>query len=228
MINSFGSATIIEDLYSHCESHPSSACAYFFFDGRDGQKNSVESLIRSLIAQFSEQFSEQFGGIPPELTKLYQSCYNDKSQPSMKSLQSTLLSSLDKFCTAYIVIDSLDECAEMKDLLEWIKGMTSGRNGKLHLLVTSRPEEEITKSLQILDPNHVCITPELVTPDIENYIDHLIQLVEIFEFDRWDDEFKAVIKSLLLEKGRGMCVLCDMTAFYGLTFAMFQDFGWFP
>src|ERR1700728_1065874 len=114
MINSFGSATVIEDLYSHCESHPSSACAYFFFDGRDGQKNSqlVESLIRSLLAQFSERF----GGIPPALTKLYQSCYNGKSQPSMKSLQSTLLSSLDEFGAAYIVIDSLDECAERKDL----------------------------------------------------------------------------------------------------------------
>jgi hypothetical protein len=144
----------------------------------------------------------------------------------VKSLQSTLLSSLDEFGAAYIVIDSLDECAERKDLLKWIKGMTSWRNGKLHLLATGRPEEEIAKSLRILDPDHVCMTLELVTPDIENYIDNIIQVEE--GFDRWNDEVKANIKSILLESASGMCVLGDMIALYGLTFSMFQGFGWFP
>src|ERR1700728_5338122 len=58
----------------HCETNQSSAFAYFFFDGKDGQKASqtVGSLIRSLI----RQFSTAYGGVPAVLTKLYHSCHS--------------------------------------------------------------------------------------------------------------------------------------------------------
>jgi hypothetical protein len=79
----------------HCETNPSSAYAYFFFDGRDGQKNlqQVDSLIRSLI----EQFAAPYEGIPATLAKLYKSCHNGRSQPSVESLQSALFTILEPF-----------------------------------------------------------------------------------------------------------------------------------
>jgi hypothetical protein len=197
------SATIIEDVAHHCETNQSSAFAYFFFDGRDGQKESqtVASLIRSLI----RQFSTPYGGVPVVLTKLYHSCHNGGAQPSVESLHATLLLILEAFDDVFIILDALDECAERKDLLKWIKEMTSWRNGKLHLLTTGRPEEDIAKHLRLLDPDYVYIKQDLITGDVKKYVDYILDDEDAF--DRWDDEIKAKIKSKLLDSAGGMFVL---------------------
>jgi hypothetical protein len=187
----------------HCEANPSRAFAYFFFDGRDGQRGLqlVDSLIRSLIAQLAAPY----GGIPATLAKLYQSCHHGRSQPSVQSLQSVLLTILESFDDIYIVLDALDECAERKDLLKWIKQMTSWKRSKLHLLTTSRPEEEMAKHLRLLDPDHVYIKQDLVTHDIDMYIDSILDGEDSFE--QWGDKIKAYIKNTLLENAGGMYVL---------------------
>jgi hypothetical protein len=190
----------------HCAANPSSAFAYFFFDGRDGQKNlqQVDSLIRSLI----RQFSAAYGGVPTVLTKLYHSCHGGGSLPSVESLYATLLLILEAFDDVYIALDALDECAERKELLKWIKDMTSWRKGKLHLLGTSRPVEDIAKYLRSLDPDHVCMMEDLVTYDIEKYIVSILHRDDAFE--DWDGEVKATIKNKLLENAGGMYVCADL------------------
>jgi hypothetical protein len=187
----------------HCGTNQSSAFAYFFFDGKDGQKESqtVGSLIRSLI----RQFSATYGGVPTVLTKLYHSCHDGGSQPSVESLQATLLLILEAFDDVYIVLDALDECAERKDVPKWIKQMTSWRKGKLHLLATSRPEEDIAKDLRLLDPDHVNIKQDLVSRDVERYINNL--LYDEDSFCQWGDEMKANIRKTVLESAEGMYVL---------------------
>jgi hypothetical protein len=187
----------------HCEANPTSAFAYFFFDGRDGQKNlqQVDSLIRSLISQFAAPYE----GIPATLAKLYQSCHNGRSQPSVESLQSLLFTIIEAFDDVYIVLDALDECTERKDLLKWIKQMTSWKRSKLHLLTTSRPEEDIAKNLRLLDSDYVDIKQDLITRDVKRYIDCIIDGEDAF--DRWNNEIKANIKSKLLESAGGMFVL---------------------
>ena len=187
----------------HCEINPFSAFAYFFFDGRDGQKESqtVAGLIRSLI----RQFSTPYGGVPAVLTKLYQSCHDGGAQPFVESLHATLLLILEAFNDVFIILDALDECTERKDLLDWIKEMTSWRKGKLHLLATSRPEEDIAKHLRLLDPDHVYITQDLITGDVKRYVDHILDGED--GFDRWNNEIKANIKNKLLDSAEGMFVL---------------------
>jgi hypothetical protein len=187
----------------HCATNQSSAFAYFFFDGKDGQKGSqtVGSLIRSLIVQFAASY----GGIPATLAKLYQSCHDGKSQPSEQSLQSVLLLILEAFNDVYIVLDALDECAEREDVLKWIKQTTRWRKTKLHLLATSRPEEEIARHLQLLDPDHVNINQYLVSRDIERYIDSI--LYDKDSFMQWGDEINANIKNTVLKSAEGMYVL---------------------
>ena len=196
------SASIIEDLVLRCKSNPSKACAYFFFDGRDGQKElqSVGSLIRSLIRQFSASYE----GLPAVLAELFRSCHDGGSQPTSKSLQDALFLILEAFDDVYIVLDALDECAERKDLSKWIMEMVSWRKSKLHLLVTSRPEEDIAKQLRLLDPYHVSMEPDLVTSDVAKYIDSILEVE-----DRWNDEVKAVIKTTLLENAEGRYVRSD-------------------
>jgi hypothetical protein len=177
------------------------ACAYFFFDGRDGQKElqTVESLIRSLI----RQFSTPYGGLPKALTELFHSCHDGDCQPTVRSLQATLILILEAFDDVYIVLDALDECIERKDILKWIAEM---KKDKLHLLVTSRPEEVIAMRLRLLNPVHVCMEPKLVTGDIARYIDSILD-----EEDQWSDDTKVTIKNTLLERAGGMYVRSNMS-----------------
>jgi hypothetical protein len=191
----------------HCETNQSSAFAYFLFDGKDGQKGSqtVESLIRSLI----RQFSTSYGGVPPALMKLYHSCHDGDVQPSVESLQATLLLILEAFNDVYIVLDALDECAERKAVMKWIKQTTSWRKSKLHLLATSRPEEDIAKHLRLLDPDHVYIKQDLVSRDIERYINSV--LYDEDSFEQWGDEIKTNIKNTVLKNAGEMYALFQCT-----------------
>jgi hypothetical protein len=138
------------------------------------------------------------------LTKLYHSCHNGGSQPSVDSLHATLLLILEAFDDVFVILDALDECIERKELLKWIKKMTSWKERKLHLLATSRPVEDIAKYLRSLDPGHVCMRENLITKDIEKYIDSILHHDDAFE--DWDDEVKATIKGKLLENAGGMYV----------------------
>ena len=120
----------------------------------------------------------------------------------MESLQATLLLILEAFNDVYIVLDALDECAERKGVLEWIKEMTSWRRSKLHLLATSRKDEDIYKHLQSPDLNYVYIKQDLVSRDIERYINNILYGED--SFGQWDDEMKANIKNTVLESASGM------------------------
>jgi hypothetical protein len=201
------SAFIIEDVARHCEINPSSAFAYFFFDGRDGQMESqtVGSLIRSLI----RQFSTPYGGVPAVLTNLYNSCHDGGAQPSVESLRTTLLLILEAFDDVFIILDALDECTKRSDVLEWIEEMTSWRKGKLHLLATSRPEEDIANRLRLLNPVNIYIEQDLITCDVKRYIDCILD--GDVAFDRWNKKIKANIKNKLLESAGGMFVLFQHT-----------------
>ena len=138
------------------------------------------------------------------LTKLYHSCHNGGSKPSVESLQATLLLILEAFDDVFVILDALDECAERKELLKWIKDMMSWRKGKLHLSGTSRPVEDIAKYLRSLDPTHVYMMEDIITYDIEKYIDSILHQGNAFE--HWDNEVKATIKNQLLETAGGMYV----------------------
>ena len=196
------SSSIIEDTINHCKSHASLACAYFFFDGRDTQKQLQmhESLIRSLIMQFSDKCD----GLPAVLVELYKRCDNGHQEPSIDALQNTLQSVLGGFGGAYIIIDSLDECAERGKLLSWLTKITSWKVGKVHLAVTSRPERDIEDHLQLLDPRRVCLTEEQENRDIQIYLDQMLR--QDNKLNRWDEKDQENIKAVLMQGAQGMYV----------------------
>ena len=142
------------------------------------------------------------------LTKLYHSCHDGGAQPSEESLHATLLLILEAFDDAFVILDALDECAERKELLKWIKEMTSWRERKLHLLATSRPVEDVAKYLRSLDPGHVCMMEDLIANDIEKYIDSILHQGDAFE--HWDNEVKTTIKKKLLKNASGMYVCSNL------------------
>ncbi|KAF7976126.1 hypothetical protein HWV62_7573 [Athelia sp. TMB] len=173
--------------------------AYFFFDGRDGQSDLVhhEKLIRSLIMQFSAQWD----GVPAALDNLYTvECKDGLRQPSIASLERTLMEIAKSFNSAYVIIDALDECCERRKSLKWIQSITSSIPGKLHLLVSSRPEPEIDRGLSCISTlQEVNIAGEKNIADIQRYLD-----VRLAEDGKWSDASKHLIRDGLVRGADGM------------------------
>ena len=175
------------------------AYAYFFFDGRDSQKDLQlhDKLIRSLIMQFSLRCE----GIPATLVELYG---HGQEQPSTNSLQDTLHLILDGLHSAYIIIDSLDECTDRDRVLKWIEKIVSQKMGNLHMVVASRPERDIGDVFQKLELHCVDVVEVASNHDIETYIEQ--QLVGV---KKWNTEMQEIIKSTLKKHAQGMygCLL---------------------
>ncbi|KZP10814.1 hypothetical protein FIBSPDRAFT_661994, partial [Athelia psychrophila] len=133
-----------------CDSRASTGYASFFFDGRSAEAALLvhEKLVRSIMMQLSHRCD----GIPTALEEMYAKCDKGSHQPPIEMLEATLLRIVDSFDNVYIVIDSLDECSERKDLLAWIGSMKSRASGKLHMMATSRSEPDIGKSLRSHTP----------------------------------------------------------------------------
>jgi hypothetical protein len=187
----------VENIISHCNANPSFGYAYFFFDGRDSQKGLqlYENLVRSLISQFSDQCD----GIPTALVGIYG---NGHQQPSTDSLRYALLSILQGFEKAYVIIDSLDECTERALLLSWIKTIVESKLANIHLLVTSRQERGIEDRLQLLSPRRVCLEKESDNRDIEEYLDRILQTDS--DFKQWGEKTQGDIRTALMKGGQGM------------------------
>jgi hypothetical protein len=164
------SAGIIEDILSDCDSDESTACAYFFFDGRGEQKDlqQLGGMIRSLMRRFAARGS---ANLDP-LTTLFKHCHDGGSEPSIGSLWDVLLAILDSFSNAYIIIDALDEFSERGKVLDQIKAVTDLNKRTLHVLATSQDDEDIAARLRTLDPLHFPLRSSRVNRDIEQYIDN--------------------------------------------------------
>ena len=177
--------------------------AYFFFDGRDSQKDLQlhNKLIRSLISQLSDA---RHGGITENLTDLYNSC-GKIQQPSDEELQNVLSDILNRFSNAYIMIDALDECTEREKTLNWVNKLISGANRKvvnLHIVVSSRPERDIHEIFAALDPHSIDVG-EANTKDIAEYLKlHM----ESSKFAKYDENTRAKIKAEMEEHAEGSYV----------------------
>ena len=198
--NALPSSSIIEkinDSINDSTSSPRIALASFFFDGRDSQKSqqSHDSLVRSLIWQFSGQCN----GIPAVLVDMYRR----RGHLSIKSFEDTLHSILNGFDKVFIIIDALDECssAERRKVLEWLETISSPKAGKLHMILTSRPERDISDVLHALDARCVDVAAESSNRDIETYLNHEVDKAN---FSKWDEVTRAEIKSKLKDGAQGM------------------------
>ena len=192
------SSSIINHL---SKTQASLATAYFFFDGRDSQKELQlhDKLIRSLIWQFSLKCGN---GVPKVLAGLYSHCGNGYLQPSLDDLHKVLQKILGGFNSAYIILDALDECSERDKVLDWVETVIMHNNGnlRLHLIATSRPEKDINDEFH----SYHCVDLAKASEnhDIEAYLDHQLRT----GWQKWPPEIQNEIKSTLRKQADGMYV----------------------
>lgn len=190
---------------------------YFYFSFDDALHQDLEGLLKSIIAQLCPK-----GDVLAELRRLFQDHYPTK--PSSKALRSTLMSSLKRlhripenlwdYTTdtesvpeTYLVVDGLDEIpyGRMRnDVLELLSEISTLPNAeRIHILVTSRIEIDISNSLKVSHGwKHYEIQDSQVGNDIALYISS--QIAAHQRLNCLPRRVKDMIKSRLINGAHGM------------------------
>ena len=198
------SSTIIEDLV---KTLPHERLLYFYFDFSDVHKQTLDNMVRSLINQLYNRSTNAW----KQLDLLFSSCGNGCRQPSLESLGQVLLQMIDSLEDVYVVLDALDECctrigSPTEGLLAWIRNLLDLEHRNIHLLMTSRPEQDIRSKLNDLvhKENIIPIQSDLVKDDIQIYVHTRVRKSD--NLRRWQarPEVQDEIEATLMGKANGM------------------------
>ncbi|OJJ29935.1 hypothetical protein ASPWEDRAFT_33155 [Aspergillus wentii DTO 134E9] len=142
------SSTAIRDIQQFCEEDASRSFAYWYFQFDNRQTQSPESLIRCLIRQFSQK------PLAPSVTEIWEEHSSRGTEPDGKTLSKVLHDVLSNVPgETFLVLDALDECPdeprrkERQTILSLLVDLVEQHKNKLHILATSRPEEDIHAKL---------------------------------------------------------------------------------
>lgn len=198
------SSAIVKNLDSILSSQP---LLYFYFDFSDIGKQTLESMVRSLISQLSYKSEDTW----KQLDSLFSSCEDGRRQPTCESLYKVLLHMIEQVKEVWLVLDALDECRTKKGpstegLLSWIREVLNSEQRNVHLLMTSRPEQDIEFGIREFAHNDdiVSIQSSLITDDIRAYVRTRVR--EDNGLKRWrsQPEVQNEIETRLMEKADGM------------------------
>jgi hypothetical protein len=186
------SSTIIEELASH-----SLVIAYLYFDfhSKDIQ---ADAVLRALIQQLSSKCSS----IPEGLEKLFSAYADSRQSPAPEELKSTLKSIIVSFENVYIVFDSLDECPSRPEFLKLLEEIHGWNLDTLHILTTSRKEQDIEETLSRLVSHQVFMDERFVDRDINVHVSRILN--SDIKFSRCSADIKGNIKTTLMEGAHGM------------------------
>ncbi|OWT42403.1 nacht and ankyrin domain protein [Pochonia chlamydosporia 170] len=190
---------------------------YFYFDFNNTGKQTLNSMVRSLISQLYPKG----GRVWKELDSLYSSCQDGSRQPPCESLCKTFLRMIEGIKEVWIVLDALDECCtrqgpSTEGLLLWIRDLISSEYRNVHLLVTSRPEQDITSVVSGF-ADKVDIVPiqsGAITDDIRAYVHTRVREREGLKRWRSQLDVQEEIESRLVDQADGMFrwVACQLDA----------------
>ena len=198
------SSAIIKNLDSILSSQP---LLYFYFDFNDIGKQKLESMVRSLISQLYYKYL----GASQELDSLFSSCEDGRRQPTSGLLCKVLLHMIEQVKEVWLVLDALDECSTRRGpstegLLSWIREILNSEQRNVHLLVTSRPEQDIKSRISEFASNGdmLRIQSDLISEDIRAYVRARIREDEGLKRWRNRPDVQDEIETRLVEKVDGM------------------------
>ena len=198
------SSTIIKDL---ADSQPADPLLYFYFNFNDTSKQTLESMVRSLASQLYYKRKDT----RPPLDSLFSSCGDGRQQPDGELLCQSLLDMIRLVDEVWIVLDALDECCTRRGtptegLLSWITDLRNSGQRNVHLLVTSRPEQDIEAEVRkwARDEDITPIQSSLITDDIRGYVRTRVRDDKALERWRSRPDVQDEIETRLMEKAGGM------------------------
>ena len=184
--------------------------AYFYFDFRNANKQTLHDLVPSLLTQLSAGSSLRCD----ILSEFYSAHDSGRKQPSDTDLTICLkdmLTLLDQL-PIYIIVDALDESPNTSGIpsarervLQLLKELVDLRLLNLHICVTSRPEFDIQNDIAPSTSLQVSLHDQSgQKEDIADYVRSVVYSNP--ELIRWKTEDKDLVIEVLSERADGMYV----------------------
>ena len=190
---------MIDDLESSLQD--GEVLAYFYCDFRDERSTSAAEVMRSLLSQLLQQFTRHAVD-PGELIDAL-TVKMDGGAPTINNvilLARYVCRAAKQFNRQpFLVVDALDECKDVEDLLN---GIAELRKGGVRLFVTSRPLQIIKDSFSDLLSIDMDMMKYEVSADIELHVTR-----ELDSYRRLrivDPSLKNEMHSVLCKKSDGM------------------------
>ena len=181
--------------------------AYYFFDFRDARKQDRYGLLSSLLLQLSAKSNS----CSEVLSQLRSNHPAGTGNPTTSALTKCLkdMLSLPGQDQIYIIVDGLDECPDTsgtpsvcEEVLELIEELVGLKLSNLHLCVASRPEFNIRRTLEPLEPLQISLHDEKgQKDDIIDYIKSVVHLDK--RMRNWGDEDKNLVIRELSNRANG-------------------------
>ncbi|RII24868.1 hypothetical protein CUC08_Gglean005682 [Alternaria sp. MG1] len=196
------SSTVVENLLQYCHDDTNMVTAYFYFDFNDTQKQDPELMLRSLLCQLVQRSVV----IPKGVDALFSSCENGQRKPSSHALLQVTKEAAQEFTHVYVVLDALDECTQRSELMDMLEAVAEWQLDNLHLLMTSRKERDIERSLEeyIREEDAVCLQRDVVDQDIQRYVQQRLHNDKGLAKWNKDAVVRQEIEAALMGGARGM------------------------
>lgn len=137
----------MQELY---KDEPNVAIAYWYFTFAATEKQKVSNFLCSLIADIYSKRRDT----PQALQAAYEQSKLGRQRPTMDKMMTMLKAVMDGFQDVYLIADALDECPngneERPKLLDVGHQIHGWQLESVHMLVTSRREADIIRSLSAI------------------------------------------------------------------------------
>ena len=203
------SSTIIQDIEALCDAGEASM-AYFYFDFRNANKQTLHDLVPSLLTQLSAGSSLRCD----ILSRLYSVHDDGRKEPSDIVLTRCLkdMLTLPDQLPIYLIMDALDESPNTSGIpsarervLQLLKELVDLHLPSLHICVTSRPEADIQKGIVPLTSLRVSLHDQSgQKEDIADYVRSVVYSNSEAIIRRWKIEDKDLVIEVLSERADGM------------------------
>lgn len=191
-------STAIQHTFRQRHNQADVGIAFFYFAFNDESKQDESRMIRALLLQLAGQRQE----CQTDITHLH-TLYT-YGTPPVGVLLEQLRRTVQRFQHVYIFVDALDESPryDKRDrVLETVRNMRGWHLPSLHLLVTSRDEFDIRRSLNPGPDEDVILKNDEIDRDIENFISS--QLKTNQHLQKWQN-FHDKIQQALSKRAQGM------------------------
>ncbi|KAF7349517.1 Pfs domain-containing protein [Mycena sanguinolenta] len=159
------------------------AVAFFYFDFRRKETQSVDVALRRFILQLSEHVPQPFKTLDDHY-KL-SAGQNPPDSEKLINLVSELLQQLGR---TYIVLDALDECDSnsFKQLVGLVANLKAWTRTPLHVFITSQPRDEFTQGFKGI--TQIALKGKPVDKDIEFFITVKLDDPRLKQWKRHSDQ----------------------------------------
>ena len=183
--------------------------AYYYFDFRNKAKQDLRGLLSSLVVQLCAKSDPCY----QILLSLYSTHDNGSQLPDDDALVKCLkdMIGLPKLPAIYLVVDALDECPSMAEVvasprdsvLELIEDLVALRLPNLRICVTSRLEADISEALGLLASQTVSLHDEDgQKQDIIDYVTFVVHSDR--KMRKWRADDKKLVIDTISERADGM------------------------